>query len=50
MPKKAKCAFCSGNAIARGLCVICMTPLCRRHTHVVKGKTYCRGCKPGYVV
>ena len=47
--QKIMCAYCHGNGIARRICVICATGLCKKHTHVVNGKTYCKEHKPGYV-
>lgn len=46
--QKQKCPYCSGNAIARRICVICAVGLCARHTLVVDGKTYCKSHVPGY--
>lgn len=48
-PAAAKCELCSGNAIARAICMFCLTPLCRRHTRTVDGNTYCPKHAPGYV-
>lgn len=48
--RKMKCEiYCSGNAIARAICVICGIGLCQHHTHTVNGKTYCKLHKVGFV-
>lgn len=46
---RAMCwAGCSGNAYARAVCVICGVGLCKRHTKMHEGKTYCKQHVPGY--
>jgi hypothetical protein len=47
---KQMCPWCCGHGIARRICVICAVGLCRRHTIVVDGKTYCVEHAPGYIL
>lgn len=46
-PPRPQCYYC-GHAVARTICVVCFTPLCRKHAKQANGQTFCKDHVPGY--